>query len=124
MPNPSDRKYSKDHTWVKLQGDIAEVGITDYAQRQLKEIVYVDLPAVKAKATKGKACGSIESVKSVSDIKSPLSGEVTEVNTALSSSPGSLNKDPFKTWVFKVKLKDAKEADGLLDVKAYETQYK
>ncbi len=124
MPNPNDRKYSKDHTWVKIKGDIAEIGITDYAQRQLKEIVYVDLPAAKTKAAKGKACGSIESVKSVSDIKSPLTGDVIEVNSALTSNPGSLNKDAFKTWIFKLKLKDVKEADGLLDAKTYEAQYK
>lgn len=124
MPNPTDRKYSKDHTWVKVKGDIAEVGISDYAQRQLKEIVFVDLPAVKAKAVKGKACGSLESVKSVSDIKSPVSGEVVEANASLSANPGALNKEPFKSWVFRVKIKDAKELDSLMDAKAYEAQYK
>ena len=124
MPNPSDRKYSSGHTWAKIKGDTAEIGITDYAQRQLKEIVYVDLPPVKGKAAKGKGCGSIESVKSVSDIKSPLTGDVTEVNQSLSSNPGAINKEPFKTWIYKLKIKDPKEADGLLDAKAYEAQYK
>lgn len=118
---PSDYRYTKEHEWVHLEGATATVGITDYAQHELGDVVYVDLPKVGAALTAGKSLGTVESVKAVSEIYAPISGEVTEVNTTLSASPELINSDPHgKGWL--VKVKDAAGADvkGLMDAAKYE----
>lgn len=114
-------KFSKDHTWVKLEGDIGIVGISDYAQKQLKDIVFVELPEKGGKVEKGKTIATIESVKSVSDIVSPVSGEVVEVNDKLKEDPTLINKDSQgEGWIFKVKLEDKKEkGDSLMTEEEY-----
>ena len=118
---PSDFHYSKDHEWVKLDGDTAVVGITDFAQKQLGDVVYVELPAVGAERTVHQTVGVIESVKAVSDIYSPVSGKVTEVNAALNDGPETLNQDPHgKGWIIKLTIKDKSELDSLLSASEYE----
>ena len=118
---PSDLKYSKEHQWIKAEGDIAVVGISDFAQKQLKDIVFVELPEVGKKAEQGKNLSSIESVKSVSDIFSPVSGEVTEVNKGLENKPELINQDPYsKGWIAKIKISDKAELDKLMSAEEYE----
>jgi glycine cleavage system H protein len=117
---PTDAKYTKEHEWVRLDGDRGRVGITDYAQQQLGDVVYVDLPEVGKTVKQGQVFGTIESVKAVSEIYAPLSGEVVEVNTALATHPEVVNSDPHGTWMIVVKLTDAGETQGLLDAAAYE----
>ena len=118
---PSDLKYSKEHQWIKAEGDIAVVGISDFAQKQLKDIVFVELPEVGKKAEQGKNLSSIESVKSVSDIFSPVSGEVTEVNKGLEDKPELINQDPYsKGWIAKIKISDKAELDKLMSAEEYE----
>jgi glycine cleavage system H protein len=116
---PADRKYTKDHEWIRLAGDSAEVGITDYAQKQLGDVVYVDLPEVGRKITAGESFGSIESVKAVSELFAPMSGEITEVNGRLKDHPEAVNADPHGTWMIKVRVSNAAEADALLDSRQY-----
>ena len=116
---PPDLKYTKDHEWVRLGGGDARVGITDYAQKQLGDVVYLELPAVGRTLKKGDVFGTIESVKAVSELYSPVSGEVTEVNTALTAKPESVNKDPHGSWMIAVKVSDAGESSDLLDAPAY-----
>lgn len=120
MPYPDDRKYTKDHEWVRLSGDMAEVGITDFAQQQLGDVVYVELPDVGSHVTAGQSFGSIESVKAVSELFAPVNGEVTEVNEALKGHPEAVNKDPHSTWMIKVKVSGAGDAAGLLDSAQYQ----
>ena len=103
MSYPGDRKYTKDHEWVRLAGDVAEIGITDFAQQQLGDVVYVDLPDVGRTVTAGESFGSIESVKAVSELFAPVTGEVVEVNAALKDRPEGVNKDPHTTWMIKVR---------------------
>jgi len=103
MSYPGDLKYTKDHEWVRLAGDVAEIGITDYAQQQLGDVVYVDLPDVGRTVTAGESFGSIESVKAVSELFAPVSGEVVEVNAALKDKPEVVNTDPHTTWMIKVR---------------------
>jgi glycine cleavage system H protein len=115
---PSDYRYTKDHEWIKSDGTI---GITDYAQHALGDVVYVELPKVGAKLEAGKSFGTVESVKAVSEIYSPVSGEVTAVNEALGSSPEKINQDPHgAAWLIKVKLANPRELNGLLDAAAYQ----
>jgi glycine cleavage system H protein len=121
MAYPSDLKYTKDHEWVRIAGDTAEVGITDYAQQQLGDVVYVDLPEVGRTITQGESFGSIESVKAVSELFAPVSGEVIEVNQALKDHPEAVNQNPHTTWMLKVRVADAASGDGLLDSAQYES---
>jgi len=117
---PSDLKYSKEHEWVRVQGGTATIGITDFAQEQLTDIVFVELPEVGRRVSAGDAVAVVESVKSVSDVYSPVAGEVTEVNQALEGAPEKVNEDPFGTgWLFKLKVSGA-DLSGLMDAAAYE----
>jgi glycine cleavage system H protein len=119
---PEDFRYTKEHEWVKVEGDTGLVGITDHAQKELGDIVYVDLPKVGGKVEKGKSLGSVESVKAVSDIYSPVSGEVTAVNEALTSAPEKLNEDPHgAAWLVKVRLSAPDEIKQLLSASDYQT---
>ena len=120
MTYPDDRKYTKDHEWVRLSGDTAEVGITDFAQQQLGDVVYVELPDVGSTVTAGQSFGSIESVKAVSELFAPINGEVAEVNDELKSHPEAINKDPHGTWMIKVRVSGAGVAADLLDSAQYQ----
>ena len=112
--------YSESHEYVKVEGNIGYIGITDYAQHALGNVVYVDLPDVDDEVTAGEEFGAVESVKAASDIISPVSGTIIEVNEALDDEPELLNKDPWENWIIKVELSDKSELDGLMDAKAYE----
>lgn len=112
-------RYADSHEWVKLDGEIATVGITDYAQHALGSIVYVDMPEVGDEVTAGEEFGAVESVKAASDLISPISGEVVEINEALEDSPELVNEDAFENWIMKVKVSDPSEIDALLDAAAY-----
>ena len=116
---PSDLKYTNDHEWVRLEGDTGAVGITDYAQKQLGDVVFVELPAVGTKVTQGQVFGTIESVKAVSELFAPLTGEVAEVNAGLTNHPEAVNSKPHDTWMIKIRLSDQGEAAALLDADAY-----
>ena len=118
---PTDLKYTKEHEWVRLNGNVGAVGITDFAQQQLGDVVYVDLPEVGAQLTAGQPFGTIESVKAVSELFAPLTGEVTEVNGDLKTHPESVNSKPHDTWMIKMKIADAGETASLLDSSAYES---
>lgn len=120
MAYPTDRKYTKDHEWIRISGDVAEVGITDFAQQQLGDVVFVELPDVGRQITAGESFGSIESVKAVSELFAPMSGEVIEVNPALKDHPDSVNSRPHESWMLKVRLADPQAAGSLLDSAAYE----
>ena len=121
MSYPANYQYTKEHEWVLVEGASGTIGITDHAQHELGDIVFVDLPKVGAKVTKGQTFGSVESVKAVSDIYSPVSGEVTEINEILSKTPEKLNEDPHgAAWLIKVKLTDEGEAKQLMSVADYE----
>jgi glycine cleavage system H protein len=118
---PADYRYTKQHEWIKVQGDTGTIGITDYAQQELGDVVFVDLPKVGAKISGGKSLGSVESVKAVSEIYSPVSGEVTETNALLVDAPEKINTDPHNTaWLIKLKLADTKEVASLMDAAAYQ----
>lgn len=117
---PSDLKYTKDHEWVRIEGDTGTVGITHFAQQQLGDVVYVELPEVGASFTAGQPFGTIESVKAVSELFAPLAGTVTEVNTALKDRPDAVNSAPHESWMIKVKLADAAEAGALMTAADYE----
>ncbi|MBD5226460.1 MAG: glycine cleavage system protein GcvH [Bacteroides sp.] len=112
-------RYSDSHEWVKVDGDIATIGISDYAQHALGDIVYVDMPEVGDEVTAGEDFGAVESVKAASDLISPVSGEVVEINEALEDEPELVNKDAFENWIIKVRLSDPGEVDALLDAAAY-----
>jgi glycine cleavage system H protein len=112
--------YSESHEYVKVDGNVGYIGITDYAQHALGNVVYVDLPDVDDEVTAGEEFGAVESVKAASDIISPVSGTIIEVNEALDDEPELLNKDAFGNWIVKVELSDKGELDGLMDAKAYE----
>ena len=114
-----DLRYADSHEWVKLEGDIATVGITDYAQHALGNNVYVDMPEVGDEVTKGEELGAVESVKAASDLISPICGEVVEVNEALEDEPELVNADAFGNWIMKVRVSDPAEIDDLLDAKGY-----
>ena len=112
--------YSESHEYVRVEGDYAFIGITDYAQGALGNVVYVDMPDVDDEVEAGEDFGAVESVKAASDLTSPVSGSVVETNEALEDAPELLNKDAFENWIMKVKLSDKTELDGLMDAKAYE----
>ncbi len=116
---PPDLKYTTDHEWVRLDGDIAEVGITDFAQQQLGDVVFVEAPEVGATLTAGQPFGTIESVKAVSELFAPVSGEVVEVNTALTAKPETVNAAPHTTWMVKVRVSAPGELTALLDAERY-----
>lgn len=116
---PADLKYTRDHEWVRVDGDLADVGITDYAQAQLGDVVYVDLPAVGRTLTQGEVFGTIESVKAVSELFSPVAGEITAVNETATTSPETVNSDPHGTWLVRVRITDPADVDALLDAAAY-----
>jgi len=121
MSYPETYKYTKEHEWVNLQGQEGTIGITDHAQEELGDIVFVDLPKVGASVAKGHTFGSVESVKAVSDIYSPVSGEVTAINELLQKSPEKLNEDPHgNAWLIKVKLSSADEIDELMSASDYQ----
>jgi glycine cleavage system H protein len=111
--------YSKDHEWVRPEGDTAYVGVTDYAQHNLGDIVFVDLPAVGTVLSAGDVLGSVDSVKAASDIYTPVSGEVIKVNDELSDTPEKVNSDAYSSWIAVLKLSDPSELDGLMDAAAY-----
>ena len=118
---PADYRYTKDHEWVKAEGGQATIGITDYAQAQLGDVVFVELPVVGRKAAKGETVAVVESVKAASDVYAPIAGEVTEANAALADQPALVNEDAEgKAWFFKLRIADAAELDGLMDRAAYE----
>jgi len=118
---PNDLKYSKSHEWVKVEGDIATVGITHHAQDTLGDITFVELPKVGASIKNGAEAGVIESVKAASDLYSPVTGEVVSVNTELETAPEVINSDPYgKGWLYTVKISDKSEIDALMDASAYE----
>jgi glycine cleavage system H protein len=120
MQIPDDLRYSSDHEWVRLEDGRARVGITDYAQDALGDVVFVDLPEVGAKVAAGDAISEVESTKSVSDIYAPLAGEIAEVNGDLADNPERLNEDPYgEGWIFVLAVDDAAAADGLMDAAAY-----
>jgi len=120
MPYPTDLKYSKDHEWLRLSGETADVGITDYAQAQLGDVVFVDLPAVGTAVTKGAPFGTIESVKAVSELFAPVSGEIIAVNERLAQAPEEVNTRPHETWMVRIRMDGGVPADGLLDNAQYE----
>lgn len=116
---PADLKYTRDHEWVSLSGAEARVGITDYAQKQLGDVVYLELPDVGRRVKKGDVFGTIESVKAVSELYAPVSGEVTEINGALTQKPETINKDPHGSWMIVMKVADPNETSALLDAAKY-----
>ena len=120
MAYPDDRKYTRDHEWIRLAGEVAEIGITDFAQQQLGAVVYVELPDVGAHVASGQTFGSIESVKAVSELFAPVSGAVVEVNAALKDHPEQVNAEPHETWMIKVRPSNRREADALLSGAQYE----
>ncbi len=118
---PADFRYTKEHEWIKVEGETGIVGITDYAQHELGDVVFVELPKVGAQLKAGQSLGTVESVKAVSEIYSPVSGEVTEVNSALANAPEKINQDPHgAAWLVKVRLGDKKEISSLMDARAYQ----
>lgn len=120
MAYPTDLKYTKEHEWVKGDGSSASIGITDYAQESLGDIVFVDLPKVGADVIKGKTFGTVESVKAVSDLYAPISGTVTEVNGDLATAPEKINKDANNVWMIKITPKTTSELNDLLSAADYE----
>ena len=120
MSYPDDRKYTKDHEWIRMAGDTAEIGITDFAQQQLGDVVYVELPDVGSTITAGQVFGTIESVKAVSELFAPVTGEVSEINTSLKDRPDHVNSKPHETWMVKVKLSNPGEIASLMNAAAYE----
>lgn len=120
MNIPANLKYTKDHEWVSIDGDVATVGITDFAQKELGDIVYVEVETLDQTLDKDEVFGTVEAVKTVSDLFLPLSGEIIEFNDTLESSPEKVNADPYgEGWMVKVKIADASEVEGLLDSEAY-----
>lgn len=115
----NDVRYADSHEWVKIDGEFAYVGISDYAQHALGNIVYVDMPEVGDEVAQGEEFGAVESVKAASDLISPISGEVVEINEALEDAPELVNEDAYENWIMKVKFTDASELDNLLDAEAY-----
>ncbi|HEX3376793.1 MAG TPA: glycine cleavage system protein GcvH [Candidatus Acidoferrales bacterium] len=118
---PTEYRYTKEHEWIDAKGDVGTIGITDYAQHELGDVVFVEMPAVGKKIEAGKSLGTVESVKAVSEIYAPVSGEVTEVNTALADAPELLNSDPQgKAWLIKVKISNPAQLSNLMDAAAYQ----
>lgn len=121
MTYPESYRYTKEHEWIEVNGNIGTVGITDYAQNSLGDIVYVELPKVGSEVEAAKVFGSVESVKAVSDLYSPVTGKVTAVNEELVNSPEKVNTEPHTAWIIKVELSNPSELELLLDEKAYES---
>jgi glycine cleavage system H protein len=124
MSYPSDLKYTKEHEWIRVEGDTGAIGITDFAQQQLGDVVFVELPDVGATITAGQVFGTIESVKAVSELFAPVTGEVLETNGSLKDRPDHVNSKPHDTWMLKVKLSNSGEVAGLMDAAAYEALVK
>lgn len=123
--NVKDLKFSTDHEWVKIEGEIITIGISDYAQKELGDVVYVELPSAGDTVDKGDACSNIESVKAVSDIYAPATGEITGANEALEDKPELVNHDPYGDgWIFKIKMADPGELDELMDAETYDQHVK
>ena len=120
MPYPTDRKYTREHEWIQVNGNSATVGITDYAQQSLGDIVFVELPKVGTEVAVGKSFGTVESVKAVSDVYAPISGTVTAVNDELTGAPEKINADAHGSWMIKIKVKDKGEANALMSAADYE----
>ena len=116
---PADLKYTKDHEWIRISGAEGHVGITDYAQKQLGDVVFVELPEVGRRVKQGEVFGTIESVKAVSELFSPVGGEVVEVNNALADHPEKVNSDPHGTWMIRLRIDNPSDASALLDSAAY-----
>jgi glycine cleavage system H protein len=122
MNFPENVKYTADHEWIRIDGQFGWIGITDYAQSELGDIVYIEIPAIGTKVEKGKSFGTIEAVKAVSDLFAPVAGEVVETNTEIKDHPEVVNKDPYgKGWMVKIAVTDQVQLDTLLDVQAYKT---
>jgi glycine cleavage system H protein len=119
MSYPTNLKYTHEHEWVNVHGDTGSIGITDFAQQQLGDVVYVELPDVGSKLTQGKVFGTIESVKAVSELFAPITGEVVEINTDLKDRPDHVNSKPHETWMVKVRLDNPGEMSTLMDADAY-----
>ena len=118
---PENLRYSKDHEWVLVEGDVATIGITDYAQHALGDVVYIDMPRVGDKLNSHESFGSVESVKAVSEIFTPIAGEISEVNDGLNDTPEAVNNDPYAAgWMIKIKMDNPLEADGMLSAAEYE----
>jgi glycine cleavage system H protein len=118
----ADVKYTNEHEWIRVDGDVGTIGITNYAQEQLGDVVFVDVPQVGRKVTKGESIAVVESVKAASDIFAPVSGEIVEANGALTDAPGDINAEPMgKGWFFKIRLSNKSELAGLMDEPAYNT---
>ena len=117
----AETKYTQEHEWIRVEGDVGTIGITQYAQEQLGDVVFVDVPQVGRKVAKGESIAVVESVKAASDIFAPVSGEIVDANKALADSPGDVDAEPMgKGWFFKIKLSSTAELDGLMDEKAYD----
>lgn len=122
MNFPEDIRYTSEHEWIRVKGDEAFVGITDFAQSELGEIVFIDVPTLGETVGQGEVFGSIEAVKTVSDLNMPVSGEVLEINEALDAQPELVNNDPYgEGWIIRIAVKDASELDKLMDAQAYQT---
>jgi glycine cleavage system H protein len=119
MAYPGSYKYTKDHEWIDLSGDNGKIGITDYAQQQLGDVVYIDLPEVGATLKQGQSFGTIESVKAVSELYAPVTGEVVEVNASLKDKPEAVNANPHASWMIAIKLTNPGEVGSLLDASQY-----
>ena len=123
MNVPEELKYTSDHEWVKVEGDLVTIGITDYAQGELGDVVFVELPETGTEISRGESFGTIEAVKAVADLFSPVSGEIVELNEALEDTPETVNQDPYDAgWMVKVKLSNSSELDELMDAATYEQQ--
>ncbi len=121
MSVPAELKYTQEHEWTRIEGDIATIGITEYAQGELGDIVYIELPTVGDSFNRGDSFGNIEAVKAVSDLYAPVSGEIVETNEVLADKPETINSDPYGAgWMMKVKMSDQTELDALMDSSAYE----
>ena len=120
MAYPAEYRYTKEHEWIKVDGNIGTIGITDHAQQALGDIVFVELPKPGASITAGKSFGTVESVKAVSDLFAPVSGTITEVNQDLSTAPEKVNSEPHQAWMIKVQISDSKDLDTLLSAADYE----
>jgi glycine cleavage system H protein len=120
MAYPTDLKYTKEHEWIRVDGSTGAIGITDFAQQQLGDVVYVELPEIGSTMTAGQVFGTIESVKAVSELFAPVSGEVIETNSSLKDRPDHVNSKPHETWMVKVKLANAGDMSSLMDAAAYE----
>jgi glycine cleavage system H protein len=120
MSYPADLKYTKEHEWIRVEGDTGVIGITDFAQQQLGDVVYVELPDVGSTMTAGQVFGTIESVKAVSELFAPVTGEVVETNASIKDRPDHVNSNPHDTWMVKVRLTNSSELASLMDAAAYE----